>query len=283
MNQKEQSQRKLLIFLLLVLIISLSGWLIYNLYGYTRNPSSTKTNKIIENDKKKQQKKTNEKTKQKDELQELTDKMMIPFTEYNGYVITDKVNNYFFTQDSYTFDTISDEHKVAIAIILYQENNDDYETIPSYQVRKLIKEYFGREVATNLPEKVTMQHTGETFTLEDGNYVSGGDAGGLSELTDRLQQKIVNKEIVNDELIVTVNFVFISYKLGSTFDEPDLIRSNIYTDFNKERTLMIDVDYNQEDTIVDGLLEGDKTYTYKYYFKKETDNNYTFEKIVLEK
>ena len=136
MNQKEESQRKLLLFLLVVIIVGLSGWLIYSLYGYTRTSSSTKTNKIIENDKKEQKKKKEEKkTEEKDELQELTDKMMIPFTEYNGYVITADSNNYFFTNDSYTFDTISDEQKVAIAIIIYRETIDDENDIPSYQVR----------------------------------------------------------------------------------------------------------------------------------------------------
>ncbi len=283
MNQKEESQKNLLLFLLLVLIIGLSSWLIYSLYGYTRTPSSTKTNKIINNKKKEEPKKEKSKKEEKDELQELVDKMMIPFTEYNGYVITDKYNNYFFTESNYTYETISDEQKVAIAIILYQETIDDNSTIPTYQIRKLIKEYFGKELATNLPEKVIMQHTNETYELDGSNYVTNGDYEALSELTDRIQQKIVKKELINDELIVTINFVFISYKLGSTYEIPETISSNIYTDINKERTLMIDVDYDKEETVVNSLLEGDKTYTYKYYFKKGTDNKYTFEKIVLEK
>ena len=208
---------------------------------------------------------------------------MLPFKEYAGYAITNSSNNYFFTEDSYTFDTISLEQKVAIAIILCKENMEDGTTIPTYQVRKQIKEYFGREVATNLPEKIVMQHTGETFLLEDGNYVSQENYDVLSEIADIIQQKIVNKELLNNELIVSVNFVFVSYKPGSTYEIPSEIKSNIYTDFKKENTLMIDVDYEEEDNVINALLESDRTYTYKYHFKKGTDNNYTFDRIELEK
>ena len=73
-------------------------------------------------------------------------------------------------------DTISDEQKVSMAIIIYRETID---------------------------------------------YVSLADYRGISELTDRLQQKIVKREIVNDELIISINYVFISYKPGSTYDKPN--------------------------------------------------------------
>ena len=283
MSKKEESQRKLLLFLLVILIISLSAWLIYSLYGYSRNPSSTKTNNIVNKKTEEKKDKEEKKTEEKDELQELVDNLMFPFEEYADYAITNNSNNYFFTEESYTFDTISIEQKVSIAILLYREKVEDADTISTYQIKKQIKEYFGREISTSLPERIIMQHTGEIFLLEGENYVSQENFNALEGIADIIQQKIVNKELLNGELIISVNFVFVCYKPGSTYDVPEEIRSNIYTDFKKENTLMIDVDYEKEESIIDAILEGDRTYTYKYHFKKGIDNNYIFDRIELEK
>ena len=242
-ESNEEKNKGLLILLLLVVIIGPSIWLLKSLYSFSRPTTSDDTPKQVE--KKRQEEPIKEKKveTEEDKLNKLVDKMMLPFIVYNRYIISDESNNYYFKEDKYTFDTISNEEKIILAITIYQEEHDypESQTIPTYQIRKIIKDYFGREMPANFPESINMQYNFETYKLEDGNYKLVDNYGGISEIVDRIQQKIVNKEIINNELVVTVNYVFIKYSSISSYTNPDAITSNIYTDLKMNNTLMIDV------------------------------------------
>ena len=126
-----------------------------------------------------------------------------------------------------------------------------------------------------------MPHNYEIYELKDGKYEFVDELGGFSELVNRIQQKVVNRELTDSELIVSVNYVYIQYAQGTSYNEPEKITSNIYTDFSKNKTLVVGVKYDQESSVVTALLEGNKTNTYQYHFRKIDDNNYVFDRIEL--
>ena len=110
MEEREKGKKTILIITLLLVIVISSYWLITSLKKLSSPSNSGRTVTPTETEKK-DKKEEKEEPKEVDKVKELADKMMIPFTNYNMYVITDNFNNYYFKEDKYTFDTISDFEK----------------------------------------------------------------------------------------------------------------------------------------------------------------------------
>ncbi len=281
MEEKEKGQKILLSIILIGLIVGLSYWLINSLKDNTLAPEqNTKTEKKVDT-KNQEEKKKEEKKEEKSPVDILTDKMMLPFIEYGRYIISNDFNDYYYKEDKYTFDTISDEEKIVLAITIYQSNHNyvNTDSIPSNEIRYIIKDYFGRELSTKLPNKVVMEYNGQIYTLQNDKYVFSDEQGVITELSNRIERKIVNKELKDDELVVSVNYLFVKYR-DLTADYENL-RSNIYTDFTLQHTLMIDVKAEEEYETINKLIDNNKTNTYEYHFKKIDEDNYVFDRIEL--
>ena len=273
-------KKNILIVVLVIIIVALIVALLFATNVISLNKKTNSKNTTTEETKKE----TSESLDINSDL--VTDLMTIPHYT-NDVWLGSNYSGYFYNENSYDINTISNKVKILIAIrslgldsinVNYSKETDDgtFISIPEDVVKESYYKIFGNEIEFK-NESLDGQECGyaafkynsTTKAYEQNMYGCGGT------MIPFYETKTVEATKYNDRIEIIEKMAYIEFDTDENSDE---LSQLIYTD--SSATNKIDTISSEDEIKIDNYL--DKLDSYKYTFKKDGNNYYLYyiEKII---
>ena len=155
---------------------------------------------------------------------------------------------------------------------------DEFPDIETSYIKEKIAYTFGKDKTIKFPKKLDFWD--ESYTLKGDKYILEAQGGGCTLFFDYIETKVLEGIKNNDEYVIQVNFVYVTYdvKEGEHFEDADDAPVVVYNNLNKKRVVAKDFKYGDQEKQLDKILNSDKTDYMLFTFKLE-DDHYIFDKV----
>ena len=283
--------RNLIIWLVIVLIVGVACILIGYKIGHNNQDKCKEEPTETKEEKKEPEEKTAIDKRDAEEL-------VHPFL--NAVQLCDAEGTYYFKKVT-KYEDLSGSKAIEIALMNYSyeewqkiyeydkqetefdpENpvDDEFPDIETSYIKEKIEYTFGKNKTINFPKKLDFWD--ETYKLKGDKYVIEAQGGGCTLFTDYIETKVIEGIKNNDEYIIQVNFVYVTYdvKEGEDFEDADDAPVVVYNNLNKKRVVAKGFKYGDQEKQLDKILNSDKTDYMLFTFKLE-DNHYIFDNVEI--